>query len=482
MSITSAPAHGATVTSQAPEAPPHGAGKVVMLSAVAAIGGFLFGFDTAVINGGVSAIQERFGLSPAIIGLTVACALIGSAIGAWFSGSLADRIGRVRVMVIAAVVFAVSSLGAGLAFSVWDLVLWRFLSGIGVGIASVIAPTYIAEVAPAELRGRLGSLQQLAIVVGIFVALLVDAFLARAAGGAGQVLWLGLSAWRWMFLAGIVPSVAYGVLALQIPESPRYLVAKGRLEAAAVVLRQTLGLVEIASKVEQIALSMKLEEPRTMRVLRGPRAGLLGIVWVGIALSMLQQLVGINVIFYYSTSLWRSVGLSEADALTISVVTSVTNVLVTLVAIALVDKLGRRPLLLVGSLGMAASLAAMAMCFSRAQLAEGALRLPAPYGTIALVAANAYVVFFGVSWGPVVWVLLGEMFSNRVRAPALALAAAAQWMANFLVTVSFPVLAARAGLTVSYGIFAAFAAVSFVFVQRHVRETRGKELEDMKDE
>jgi sugar porter (SP) family MFS transporter len=286
-----------------------------------------------------------------------------------------------------------------------------------------------------------------------------------------------------MFLAGVVPSLAYGVLALQIPESPRFLVARGRHEAAAVVLRDTLGAgVAVEAKIAQIASTMEREARVSLSVLRAARGGLLGIVWVGIALSMLQQLVGINVIFYYSTTLWRSVGLSENDALTISVVTSVTNVVVTLVAIALVDKVGRRPLLLVGSAGMAVCLGLMAACFARAGLVDGALRLPPPLGTVALVAANGYVVFFGVSWGPVVWVLLGELFSNRIRAPALAVAAAAQWLANFLVTVSFPILAERAGLGVSYAIFAAFAAVSFVFVRRWVRETRGMELEDMRDE
>ena len=320
-------------------------------------------------------------------------------------------------MLIAALVFAASSLGSGLALSIYDFTVWRFLGGIGVGVASVIAPMYIAEVAPAHMRGRLGSLQQLAIVIGIFAALMVDAFLARTAGGAAHDLWLGLAAWRWMFLVGLVPAIVYGVLALQIPESPRYLVARGKLDTAAGVLSRLLGPINVAARVAQIAATMKTQTHGRVRDLRGPRFGLLPIVWVGIILSMLQQLVGINVIFYYSTSLWRSVGLSESDALTISVVTSVTNVLVTVLAIALIDRVGRRPLLLVGSLGMAVCLGAMAACFTQVDPTSDVVRLAAPFGTIALVAANAYVVFFGMSWGPVVWVLLGEMFPNRVRAP-----------------------------------------------------------------
>lgn len=449
--------------------------KPILVSTVAAIGGFLFGFDTAVINGAVDAIQRGFALSPTATGTSVACALVGSAIGAWFAGRIADRLGRVRVMVIAAVVFASSSLGAGLAFSLWDFIAWRVIGGMGVGIASVIAPAYIAEIAPAALRGRLGSLQQLAIVLGIFVSLLVDAFFARAAGGASEPLWLGMAAWRWMFIAGVVPAVIYGVLALRIPESPRFLAAQGQHDAAAIVLRDMLGEIDVAAKLREIAASMEREHPPSLRDLRGPRYGLLGIVWVGIALSMFQQLVGINVIFYYSTTLWHSVGLTEADALTISVATSITNVVVTVVAIALVDRIGRRPLLIVGSVGMALCLTAMAVAFAHGS----GEHLASPYGTIALVAANGYVVFFGVSWGPVVWVLLGEMFANRIRASALAVAAAAQWAANFAVSVSFPGIASHLGLAFAYALFAAFAVASLGFVVRYIKETRGRELETM---
>ena len=455
--------------------------KAIYVSAVAALGGFLFGFDTAVINGAVDALRLHFALSSSTTGVAVACALIGSAIGAWLAGGIADRLGRVRVMVAAAALFTVSSLGAGCAFSVWDFIAWRLIAGMGVGIASVIAPAYIAEVAPAHLRGRLGSLQQLAIVTGIFVALLGDACFARAAGGASAELWLGGAAWRWMFIAGVVPSIVYGVLAMRLPESPRFLVARARRDEAAIVLRDMLGDIDVDRKVAEIASSVEAGRAPSLRDLRGPRFGLLGIVWAGIALSTLQQLVGINVIFYYSTTLWHSVGLSEADALTITVVTSITNIIVTFVAIALVDRIGRRPLLLIGSAGMAVCLAAMAWSFAQVVDAAGPLRLAAPYGTIALVAANGYVVFFGASWGPVVWVLLGEMFPNRIRAAALAVAAAAQWTANFVVSVSFPVLASTVGLVASYAMFAAFAAVSYGFVARFIPETRGRELEDMTD-
>ncbi|MFA6229987.1 MAG: sugar porter family MFS transporter [Rhodanobacter sp.] len=459
----------------------HATVRVVLISAAAALGGFLFGYDTAVINGAVDAIRGHFALNAGEIGFTVSCALLGSALGAWYAGMLANRWGRVRTMQVAAVLLVAAAVGSGLAMAVWDLVLWRLVGGIGVGVASVIAPTYIAEVAPARIRGRLGSMQQLAIVLGIFASLLCDTWLAGSAGGAAQTLWLGLAAWRWMFLAAVVPALIYGLLVLLVPESPRHLVAKGRIAEARVVLQQVLDMHNdsaLDKKLSDIEGSLRSEHKPRLSDLRGKAAGLLPVVWVGILLSVFQQFVGINVIFYYSATLWHSVGFSEADSFTITVVTSIVNVLVTLVAIALVDKIGRKPLLVVGSGGMAITLAAMAWCFSQATGTGADLVLPGSVGMVALVAANAYVVFFGVSWGPVVWVLLGEMFPNRIRATALAVAASAQWLANFAITSTFPALA-EIGLTFAYGLYATFALLSFVFVLYAVRETKGVELEDM---
>ncbi|MBS0380844.1 MAG: sugar porter family MFS transporter [Proteobacteria bacterium] len=455
--------------------------RVILIAAAAALGGFLFGFDTAVINGAVDALRASFGLSAGWTGFAVSCALLGSALGAWYAGRLADRFGRVRTMQVAALLLGASAIGAGLAGSVTWLIVWRLVGGIGVGVASVVAPAYIAEISPAWIRGRLGSMQQLAIVLGIFVALLSDAWLAASAGGASQSLWLGLGAWRWMFMVGVIPALVYGGLALMVPESPRHLVAQGRITDASAVLRKVLALDDepaLQRKLFDIENSLRREHKPRWRDLAGGAGGLLPIVWVGILLSMFQQFVGINVIFYYSTMLWHSVGFDESNAFTITVVTSVINVLVTLVAIALVDRVGRKPLLLVGSAGMAVTLALMAVCFAQASGAGAALILPNPWGPIALVAANLYVVFFGVSWGPVVWVLLGEMFPNRIRAKALAVAAAAQWLANFAITSSFPPMA-QFSLPFAYGVYAAFAAISLVFVWRCVRETRGVELEDM---
>ncbi len=416
----------------------------------------------------------------------MACALLGSAVGAWFAGPAADRWGRVRIMLIAAALFAISSIGAGLAFAVWDLIIWRILAGVGIGIASVIAPAYIAEIAPAHIRGRLGSLQQMAIVLGIFIALLSDALLAGVAGSAANELWLGLEAWRWMFIVGVIPSVIYAVLALRIPESPRYLVAKGDLVLAGQVLHSVEGARSPASvdaKVEEIRVSLLREDKPSLRDLTGERFGLKPIVWVGILLSVFQQFVGINVIFYYSTTLWQAVGFSESDSFTASVINGLINVLSTIVAILIVDKVGRRPMLLGGSIGMTITLGVMAIAFSQAlptvsESGKASVALPGLWGPVALVAANLFVVSFAITWGPVVWVLLGEMFPNYLRAAALAVAAAAQWIANFLITVTFQSLA-NVGLTLAYGLYTFFALLSFIFVYKAVAETKGKELEDM---
>ncbi|MFI2488335.1 sugar porter family MFS transporter [Promicromonospora kroppenstedtii] len=458
--------------------------KATALAFAAAVGGFLFGFDSSVINGAVDAIQGQFSLNPTITGLVVAVALLGCALGAWAGGRLADRWGRTNVMVLGAVLFFVSSILSAIAFSAWDLAVWRFMAGVGIGIASVIAPAYIAEIAPAAMRGRLGSLQQLAITVGIFAALLSDQILAESAGGAANVLWFGWEAWRWMFLVAVVPAAVYGILALRIPESPRYLAAKGRDAEARAVLASVLGPDEdVDDRLAQIHRSIVIDEANASEgSLRGSALGLKPIVWVGILLSVFQQFVGINVIFYYSSTLWQAVGFDESQAFLVSTITSVTNVAVTFIAIALIDKVGRRPLLLIGSAGMAVSLGLMALAFTQATGTGENISLSGPWGVIALICANAFVVFFGASWGPLVWVLLGEMFPNRIRAAALGVAAAMQWIANFAITLTFPPLLSAFGASVPYLMYAAFAALSFFFVFTKVPETRGVELEDMGDE
>jgi sugar porter (SP) family MFS transporter len=452
-------------------------GRVVLIASVAALGGLLFGYDSAVINGAVSALQDHFHVDNATLGFAVASALLGAAAGAMTAGRLADKIGRLQVMRIAALLFFISAIGTGLANSVWLVVLFRIVGGFGVGVASVIAPAYIAETSPPRIRGRLGSLQQLAIVSGIFLSLAIDYALAHIAGGSREQLWLGLEAWRWMFLVMAVPAIVYGSLAYTIPESPRYLVATYRIPEARRVLTMLLGEKNLELTITRIQESLKAEKPPSWRDLRKPTGGLYGIVWVGLGLSIFQQFVGINVIFYYSNVLWEAVGFKESSSFTITVITSITNILTTLIAIALIDKIGRKPLLLIGSTGMALTLGTMAVIFGTAPLVDGKPHLGDVAGPVALVAANLFVVAFGMSWGPVVWVLLGEMFPNRIRAAALGLAAAGQWAANWLITVTFPSLRDLLGL--AYGFYALCAILSGLFVWRWVRETKGMHLEDM---
>jgi len=471
-----------------PTGNPH-RGKAIALAVAAAVGGFLFGFDSSVINGAVDAIGTEFDLvdNDVLSGFVVAVALLGCALGAWVAGRLADRWGRTRTMVLGSVMFLVSSVMTGIAFSVGDLILWRVLAGIGIGIASVMAPAYIAEIAPAALRGRLGSLQQLAITLGIFAALLSDQLLQSAAGGPDQELWWGFAAWQWMFFVGVVPAALYGVLSLLMPESPRYLLQQDRHDEAFRVLASVDPDPQAA--VDRIERSIAEDRANAAQSsLRGPAFGLLPIVWVGILLSVFQQFVGINVIFYYSTTLWQAVGFEQSDAFTVSTITSVTNVAVTFIAIALVDKIGRRPMLLIGSLGMTVSLGLMALAFTQSSqvpdpqnVGETLTQLPGGWGTTALVAANAFVVFFGATWGPLVWVLLGEMFPNRIRAAALGVAAAAQWIANFVITETFPVLLHQFGASIPYLLYTVFAFLSFLFVLAKVPETKGMQLEDMND-
>jgi SP family sugar:H+ symporter-like MFS transporter len=470
---------------------------VVRIAVVAALGGFLFGYDSAVINGANSAIESQFNADAASLGFAVASALLGAAAGALIAGRLADHIGRLMVMRIAAILFFIAALGTGLAPNLWILVLFRIVGGLGVGIASVIAPAYIAEIAPAKLRGRLGSLQQLAIVTGIFISLLVDFIIATVAGSSSADWWLGLEAWRWMFIAMVVPAVAYGLLALTIPESPRYLIAKHRIPEAKEILNKLLGSVNLDAKIQRIRETMEREKEPSWHDLKMPNTGKIAtIVWVGLALSVFQQFVGINVIFYYSNILWEAVGFTEEQSFVITVISATINILTTLIAIATIDKIGRRPLLLIGSVGMTITLATMSIIFGTASTCTAITAncdaenvtdkvpdlstaiLGSASADVALVAANLFVVAFGMSWGPVVWVLLGEMFPNRMRAAALSLAAGAQWVANWIITVSFPTLKDWS-LALAYGLYAGFALLSFFFVLKWVEETKGKQLEDM---
>jgi SP family sugar:H+ symporter-like MFS transporter len=447
---------------------------------VATIGGFMFGYDSGVINGTQDGLRSTFHLSAGGLGITVSALLPGCAVGAYGAGRLADLWGRRNVMLLAAALFILSALAAGAAGSALIMILARFMAGTGVGAASVLSPAYISEVTPARLRGRLSSVQQVMIIAGLTGAFIANYVLAQRAGRSTEAFWLGFAAWRWMFWMQLIPATLFLLTLLLIPESPRYLVARGRQEQARAVLARLFGAAAADIKVREIRNSIAADHAPSFRDLKDPATGRLRrIVWVGIGLATFQQLVGINVVFYYGAVLWQAVGFSEADSLKINVLSGSLSVGACLVAMALIDRIGRKPLLLIGSIGMTLTLSLIAMAFATGQFVDEKLHLAPDMAMLALVSANLYVIFFNVSWGPVMWVMLGEMFPNQMRGSALAVSGAAQWSANFLISASFPVLAKVLGLPVTYGFYASCAFLSIFFVVKMVHETRGRELEDM---
>ncbi|MFD1810588.1 MFS transporter [Rhodococcus gannanensis] len=411
-------------------------------AAGAAVGGLLFGADTSTMNGAINGVRPDFGLESSLVGFVVAVSILGCAAGALTAGRIAARFGSTGTMRLGGVVIAVGSLLAALSFAVLPLAACRLVVGFGVGLLSVVVPGYITEISPERIRGRLGSLWQLAIVLGIFGGLLADYALRTAAGSADSDVPWGGHAWRWMFVVIAVAAVVQVLVALRLPEPTR----AGEHEPAG-----------------------------GFAALRGSLLGLKPIVWVGIVVAALQQFVGINVIFFYSTTLWKSVGFSEDDAFVTSLLTALVNIAATVVAIGLVDRLGRRPLMIGGAAGMAVTLGTLAVCFASATGTGDDVTLPQPAGTVALVAANLFVVAFGVSWGPLMWVVLGELFDTRIRTVALSLTVMVNWLANWLVTRTFPTLA-DVSLPLTYGLYTGFAAVALVFTARKVPETKGVTL------
>jgi SP family sugar:H+ symporter-like MFS transporter len=468
---------------------------IAAIVAVATIGGFLFGYDSGAVNGTQAGLRAAFHLDDAGLGFTVGSLLIGCFIGAFFAGTLADSIGRRSVMRLAAVLFLVGALVQGLAHDHTIFLIARLLGGMAVGAASVLSPAYISEVAPANIRGRMTTVQQVMIITGLTGAFLANYFLAGFAARPGvpgdvpslNAIWLGYEAWRWMYLAQALPAAIFLVALFFIPESPRYLVSKGRTGDATRVLTNLFGTEAGTAKLAEIQASFSADHrPRLRDVLIPPGGrgflGIRAIVWVGIMLAVFQQLVGINVIFYYGSTLWQLAGFTEADSLLINVVSGVVSIAACFVTILLIDRIGRKPLLLIGSAGMAVTLFVMVYAFSHATIDPTdahKIVLSVGLGKVAVVAANLYVIFFNVSWGPVMWVMLGEMFPNQIRGSALAVAGFFQWFANYLIAQSFPVMAASLGLAVSYTFYGVCAVISFFLVQRFIHETKGKELEAM---
>nr|WP_136252817.1 sugar porter family MFS transporter [Ningiella ruwaisensis] len=456
-------------------------GFIVLVTIVATIGGFLFGFDSGVINGTVDGLQQAFNADSIGTGFNVASMLLGCAVGAFVAGRLADLYGRRTLLICAALFFLISAWGSGIATSSGEFVFYRVLGGLAVGAASVMAPAYISEIAPARYRGMLTTIQQVAIIFGLFSAFLSNFFLADIAGTSTTKFWMDYEAWRWMFWVEMLPAALFFVLLFFIPESPRYLVLGGKLEQAKKVLTRLYGDESGNAKLAEIEATVATARaPKFSDLVDKTTNKIRPLVWVGIGLATFQQLVGINVVFYYGAVLWQAVGFSESDALLTNVITGGVSILACIITISLIEKIGRKPLLLIGSIGMSVSLGVMVYVFATAATAASGNLDLGEAGIVALVSANAFVFFFNLSWGPVMWVMLGEMYPNQIRGSGLAIAGFAQWTSNFLVTMMFPIMLTGIGLAGAYSFYFVGAVISIVFVMKFVHETKGIELEDMK--
>ncbi|MEO9477060.1 MAG: sugar porter family MFS transporter [Cyclobacteriaceae bacterium] len=408
--------------------------------------------------------------------------LLGCAVGAFFAGTLADKFGRRTMLIFAAVFFIISAWGSGIATSSAEFIVYRIIGGLAVGAASVMAPAYISEIAPAKYRGALATVQQVAIISGLFFSFLSNYFLANVSGSAENMLWMDFETWRWMFWVELVPAGTFLLSLFFIPESPRFLVAKQKKEAAIKVLSKLYGANAGFQKVDEIDASLAGDhhKPKLSDLYDKTLGRIRPIAWIGIGLATFQQLVGINVVFYYSAVLWQAVGFGESDALLINVVSGGLSIAAVVAALVLVDRIGRKPLLVIGSVGMSIALALLVFSFATGSLdANNTLQLSDNMGALALVAANLYVIFFNFSWGPVMWVMLGEMFPNQLRGSGLAVSGLAQWGSNFLITLTFPILLVGMGLAFAYSIYTVGAIISIFFVVKFVYETKGKELEQM---
>jgi MFS transporter, SP family, sugar:H+ symporter len=444
-----------------------------MVASGAALGGFLFGFDTSTMNAAINGIRSTLELSSAHIGFIAAISLIGAAIGAWFAGPTAARFSRNRVMFSAGTLIAVGELAVSLTNEVVLLGLFRLMVGLGIGSASAVVPAYIAEISPAVMRGRLGSLWQFAIVIGQLLGLFSGYGLTHWAGSEAAPLFFGAAAWRWMFAVVALLATGYVLISPLLPQTPEELIRHGDESNARALLDRIGGITvdeEIASIREELGKESRVA---TLKELRGSKFGLKTIVWAGIFLAAFQQLVGINVVKTYSNALWLLVGFSSGASFTMSIITVLVSIASTIVAILIIDKVRRRAMLLSGAGLMALALGTLAVCFWTSTGSGGDVFLTRRAALTALIAINVFAVAFGVTWGPVMWVVLGELFAGNLRTIAVAVCTAANWITNWAVTRTFPFLAG-VGLSFAYGLYAACAALAFVFVLKQLPETKGR--------
>ena len=459
-------------------------GYLLKLTMIATLGGLLFGFDTGVISGTVGSLDHFFvapkGMAEtaasAFKGFLVSSALIGCIIGGAFSGLISKRFGRRTGLIIAGVLFLISALGSAMPElfirSIGDadhtfstiFIVYRIIGGIGVGLASMLSPLYIAEIAPAKNRGRLVSYNQLAIVAGFMIVYFVNFFISKA-GGSDE--WLNSVGWRWMFASEVIPAGLFLGLLLFVPDTPRSLMLRNKPEKALEVLLKVNG-EEGHAILEEIKDSMK----------QTTSGNILSFGWlviiIGVALSVFQQFVGINVVLYYAPEIFKKIDPNTDGALLLTILVGIVNFLFTIIAVKTVDNYGRKPLMIIGALGMTIAMFALGFVF----FAQG-------NGYLALFCMMVYVASFAVSWGPITWVLLSEIFPNKIRGRALAIAVAAQWIANYVVSLTFPMMDDNTFLTekfnngFAYWIYGLMALLAMFFVMKFVPETKGKTLEEM---
>jgi sugar porter (SP) family MFS transporter len=446
------------------------------ISLAAALGGLLFGYDWVVIGGAKPFFERHFQLTSEFArGWANSCALLGCLVGALAAGMLSDRFGRKRLLIASAALFAVTSIGNGLAPTFAAFVAWRLLGGVAIGLASSLSPMYIAEIAPAAMRGRLVAINQLTIVIGILLAQFVNWYLVRdmPAGSTDEFIrnsWYGQAGWRWMFGLTAAPAALFFVAMFGVPESPRWLARNGRNERARSVLARLGGEDYARDALADIDSTLVNETERVdFRELLDPR--MTRVLVLGVTLAVFQQWCGINVIFNYAEEIFRAAGYDIADVLKNIAWTGSVNLLFTFVALGAVDRGGRRPLMLLGAAGLAVIYVVLGICY-RAGVT----------GPTMLFLVLAAIGCYGMSLAPVTWVVISEIFPNRIRGAAMAVAVSSLWIACFILTYTFPLLNGALGPAGTFWLYAAICALGFVFIFFRLPETKGKTLEDLERE
>jgi sugar porter (SP) family MFS transporter len=445
-----------------------------LISIVAALGGLLFGWDWVVIGGAKPFFQRYFNLTnPTSVGWANSCALVGCLIGALAAGALSDRFGRKRLLILSALIFAVTSLGNALAGSFSIFIFWRICGGVAIGLASNLSPMYIAEVAPAKMRGKLVSINQLTVVVGILLAQIVDWWLVRAMphGATDEFIrnsWFGQQGWRWMFGLTAVPAALFFLGMFFVPESPRWLAKNGKPESARAILGKIGGNEYADAAMAEIGSTLASEEIQKVRFSDLLDLKMRKVLTLGIVLAVFQQWCGINVIFNYAEEIFRAAGYDISSVLQNIAWTGSVNLIFTFAALGTVDRGGRRPLMLFGSAALALVYLCLGFCFH-----AGVTGLP----VLALVLAA--IACYSMSLAPVTWVVISEIFPNRIRGAAMSVAVSALWIACFLLTYTFPTLNKKLGADGTFWLYAAICVFGFVYIRYNLPETKGKTLEEI---